>query len=420
MSDWLVMVESNTTGTGRLFCAAAQRLGYRPMMFTRDPARYPYVAEDEIPHEVLDTTDLAALLRAGAGLDGRIAGVTSSSEYSIGIAGAFARELGLPHQDPDAVAVCRDKSAQRARLGEAGLPGPRFASARTPGDAVAAAIDIGLPVVIKPVAGSGSIGVRLCTTGSEVRAAAGHILETDHRELALPPQDSVLVEEYLDGPEYSVEVLGTRVVGITRKHLGPEPYFVETGHDFPAPLAEPERAALAEAALAALRALGLGHGPAHVELRLTAHGPRVVEVNPRLAGGMIPRLVQEAIGVDMILQTVAAAAGGAAPSGPSRSGAAAIRFLVPQTAGRLAWVGGAEEARRLPGVVDVVLNCQVGQDVVPGRSFRDRLGFVIASAGEAAAAAARAIAARDALTVQIAPDFDDPAARPRSLDRRGL
>lgn len=420
MSDWLVMVESNTTGTGRLFCAAAHRLGYQPVMFTRDPARYPYVAEDGIPHQVLDTTDLQALLQAGERLGGRIAGVTSSSEYSVGIAGAFARELGLPHQDPDAVAVCRDKNAQRKRLSEAGLPGPRFTAARTPREAVSAAADIGFPVVVKPVAGSGSIGVRLCTTGSEVSAAAGHILETDHRELALPPQHSVLVEEYLDGPEYSVEVLGTQVVGVTRKHLGPEPYFVEIGHDFPAQPAEQEREALADAALAALRALGLGDGPAHVELRLTAAGPRVVEVNPRLAGGMIPRLVQEAYGVDMILQTVAGAAGMTTPVEPTRGGAAAIRFLVPQTAGRLTWVGGLEEAKRLPGVVEAVLNCHVGQDVVPGRSFRDRLGFVIAAAADAGTAAARATAARDALTVQIAPVFDEPPALPTSLDRRGL
>lgn len=419
MSDWFLLVESNTTGSGRLFCTAARRLGLQPVMFTRDPSRYPYIVADRIPYRVVDTADPQALLRAGAELGGRIAGVTSSSEYSIGIAGEVARALGLPHQDPAAVAVCRNKNAQRIRLRDAGLPGPRFAAARTPGEAFAAAVGIGFPVVVKPVAGSGSIGVRLCTTPGEVKAAAGHVLDTDHRALALPPQEAVLVEEYLDGREYSVEVLGTEVVGITRKHLGPEPYFVEIGHDFPAPLPEHEREALATTAVAALRALGLGRGPAHVELRLTAAGPRVVEVNPRLAGGMIPRLVQEAYGVDMIFQTVAGAAGGSAPVQQTRAAAAAIRFLVARTAGRLAWIQGAEEVSRMPGVVEVVLNCDIGQDVAPGRSFRDRLGYVIARADGAATAAARATAALDGLSVQIAPAFDDPAARPRSLDRSG-
>jgi biotin carboxylase len=422
MSDWFVVVESNTTGSGRLFCAAARHLGLQPVMFTRDPSRYPYLTVDRIPFRVVDTADPRALLRAGAGLGGRIAGVTSSSEYSVGIAGEVARALGLPHQDPAAVTLCRDKNRQRTRLSEAGLPGPRFAAVRMAGEAVVAAAAIGFPVVVKPVAGSGSIGVRLCATADEVREAADHVLCTDHQALALPPQQAVLVEEYLRGREYSVEVLGTEVVGVTRKHLGPVPYFVEIGHDFPAPLPGRERRVLADTAIAALRALGLGHGPAHVELRLTAAGPRVVEVNPRLAGGMIPRLVQEAYGVDMILQTVAGAVGGFA-GGPASTqpteAAAAIRFLVPKVTGRLARVSGAEEVGRLPGVVEVVLNCHVGQDVVPGRSFRDRLGFVIATAETAETAAARAVAALAGLTVEIAPARDDSAARPKSLDRRG-
>src|SRR5262245_49942824 len=111
-ADWLVLVESNTTGTGRLFCSAARAIGLRPVLFARDPDRYPYVAADRIDSRVLDTRDPAAILAGCAELAGSVAGVTSSSEYSIAIAAEVARVLGRPHPDPDAVRACRDKGAQ--------------------------------------------------------------------------------------------------------------------------------------------------------------------------------------------------------------------------------------------------------------------------------------------------------------------
>ena len=89
--DWFVLVESNTTGSGRLFCSNARRMGLRPVLLARDPDRYPYVETDGIDRRRLDTTSLAAVREACANLPGAIAGVTSSSEYFIGISSEVAR-----------------------------------------------------------------------------------------------------------------------------------------------------------------------------------------------------------------------------------------------------------------------------------------------------------------------------------------
>ena len=402
-ATWFVLVESNTTGTGRLFCARARDLGLRPVLLTRDPGRYPYVEQDGVDHVVVDTTDPDAVLAACTALDGPVAGVASSSEYYVATAGAAARALGLPHPDPDAVLACRDKHTQRARLRAAGVPGPEFAAATTPGAAVDAAGAMGLPVVVKPSSGSGSIGARLCADPEQVRAAAAYVLDNDPALLALPAQDHVMVEQYLRGDEYSVEVLDTTVVGVTRKHLGPEPYFVETGHDFPAVLDEHTHTALADMALDALRALGLGWGAAHVELRLTQDGPRIVEVNPRLAGGMIPRLVHEALGVDLIEHVVATAAGRPRPVRVTHVRPGAIRFVVAHDSGHLSDIEGVEQARALPGVVEVGITRPAGQDVELTHSFQDRLGYVIAAADAGSVAARTAEQAVLAIKARITP-----------------
>ncbi|MEP6695386.1 MAG: ATP-grasp domain-containing protein [Pseudonocardiales bacterium] len=401
-ADWLVLVESNTSGSGRLFCAAAHRLGLRPVLLARDPARYPYLADDAIDCRVVDTSAVLTVRQACADLGGAVVGVTSSSEYFVGTAAEVAESLGLPHPDAAAVRRCRDKGSQRARLTGAGVPGPQFAVARTPEQARAAATVIGLPVVVKPVSGSGSIGTRLCGQLEDVGNATGAVLDADPADLGLPPQGAVVVEGYLNGDEYSVETLDEHVVGITCKHLGAAPYFVEIGHDFPAPLPVVDDAALRSTALGALRALGLGWGPAHVELRLSGTGPQVVEVNPRLAGGMIPRMVQECTGIDMIEHTVAQAAGQAMAPRPSRRRAGSIRFLVADRPGRLIEVTGLAAARQVPGVVEVGLTRKDGDHLVLRHSFQDRLGYVIACADDAGAAAAAADEGLHALSARVA------------------
>lgn len=401
--SWFVLVESNTTGSGRLFCARAREFGLRPVVLARDPRRYPYLAADRIDTRVVDTTDPAAVRAAVAALDGPVTGVTSSSEYFIATSAELAREHDLPHPDPAAVRACRDKSRQRQRLRAAGVPGAASEPAATVSAAVAAADRIGYPVVVKPVAGSGSVATRRCADPEEVARATAAVLTADPAALGLPPQQAVLVEEYLAGDEYSVETFDEEVVGVTRKYLGPEPYFVEVGHDFPAPLPPRERQAVADTAVAALRALGLGWGPAHVELRLTPAGPRIVEVNPRLAGGMIPRVVTEATGVDLIRLTVARAAGRSEKPAPTRERSASIRFLVADRPGRLVEVAGVPQARAVPGVVQVEVTRPPGSELVLRHSFQDRLGYVIATGGDSQEAATAAEAGRQALAARILP-----------------
>jgi cysteine synthase A len=132
------------------------------------------------------------------------------------------------------------------------------------------------------------------------------------------------------------------------------------------------------AARRALDAVGYSWGAAHVEIRSTKRGPVVVEINARLAGGMIPELIRLATGVDLLEQQLRAAIGLPVCLKPTRSRHAAIRSLLPPADGTLREVLGVETAARVPGVERAVLTCQPGRKVKVARDAYDRLGYVVA------------------------------------------
>ena len=268
--------------------------------------------------------------------------------------------------------AARDKSHQRAVLAAASLPTPAFRAVASVSGAVDAAREIGFPVVVKPVGGSGSVGVRACAGPEEVR---------EHAASLFAPGDAeawALVESLIEGDEFSVEVFSGRVIGITRKHLGVPPYFVEAGHDYPAAVSAEAARELTETVTRATALLGLGWGPLHWELRMSGGRAHAIEVNPRLAGGFIPELVRHAEGIDLIRATLELVVGREADAAATRRRHASIRFLFAPGAGRLDGVDGVEEARATGGVADVALYRSAGDLLTIEGDFRDRIGHVIA------------------------------------------
>jgi biotin carboxylase len=287
-----------------------------------------------------------------------------------------AEALGLAPNPAASLTRINDKAAMRGLLRERGLSPMATVEARSPRAAAAVLVEgFALPAVAKPTQLAGSRGVRLIRRPSDVTGWLDELAALDY-------DGPVLIEEYLRGPEYSVETLtahGTHhVIGITAKRLGRPPHFVEMGHLHPAPLASGAAAAIAELVVSFLNAAGYRFGPAHTEVILTAAGPRIVESQARLGGDRIPLLVELASGFDIEAAIFHALAGRpiAPPPALRRAAIAYFDFGV----GRVQSIEGARDLCAQTYVHALKVNARPGQALAPVTSSASRHGYVVVAA----------------------------------------
>ncbi|QKC98910.1 ATP-grasp domain-containing protein [Mesorhizobium sp. NZP2298] len=399
----LILIEGHR-GIGLRYVQATQTLGLEPITLSADPARYDYLAAEKLEAIRVDTANLDALIRECSRLRMTydIAGITGLSDLSESVyatVGELCRYFNLPGPNPASIEQCCDKFTQRQLLAEAGVPVPAYRLAANALEVESSAAEIGLPVIVKPAAGSGSSGVRLCRNIDELAKHTTHLLGEKH--LRLSPR--ILVEEFAQGPFYSADTMGNEVVGIEGADFDRPPHFVFRECIFPALLADDEYKHIADVSLRCLLALGLGWGPTNIEFRWTKRGPVVIEVNPRLPGGVNPKLFRLAYGVDLINEHIKLVIGEEWDLRKRHSHYAAARFLNPDRDGILNWINGATRAAAIPGVAEVKIYAEPKTSIVRRGDSRDTIGHVIAASGSKAETEAILRRAVDLIAWSITP-----------------
>lgn len=259
--------------------------------------------------------------------------------------------------------------------------------------------NVTFPCIIKPTDNAGSHGVAKVFSFQEL---------IDNYEYAhsCSRHGKVIVEEYLNGPEVSVEVMvvngKVNILQITDKITTGAPHFVEMGHTQPSRLPSDTQRQIRRVAEAACKSVGLDKGPAHVEMKVTSRGPVMIELGARMGGDNITtHLVPLSTGIDMVGSTIKVALGEEPVITPTLHYGSAIRYFeVPF--GTIRAIKGVEDAKKIPGVKQITFTKEVGEESTPIQCSNDRIGFVIAQ-GETAE---DAIAACEKAMKQIRIEID--------------
>ena len=315
---------------------------------------------------------LGALKVDTAPLDGDLPdadGVVTFSDRMVRATAAMAERLGRPGHTPATAAALTDKARQRAVLAEAGVDDVPSIEVAGLAEATAAVGRIGVPVVVKPVRGEGSgatypvrgladLPAVFAAAAAEYGAAGPFVVErllvgVDHGPLG----DYVSVELVASGGTITV-------AGVTGK-LPLLPPFRECANLRPhgVPLAEADAAA--DLAVRAARALGVTDGVLHAEVKLTADGPHIIEVNGRL-GGFIAEITRRATGLDLIATAGRVALGEPVEVAYEEPDRVMFQWFdnPPLGANRLLAVTGAQRVKAHPAVASYTT-------LVPARSACD-------------------------------------------------
>ena len=349
--------------------------------------------------EVISTIDVPAVVEAAKRhkIDGIM---TLATDLPMRSVAAVAKELGLIGISEDTALKATNKAVMRQALADHGVPIPRFYRAEDKRQFDEIVEKFKVPFMVKPTDNSGSRGVVLVEDPSDRKAADEAYAYSSKQARS----GVVVVEEYMRGPEVSVETLTVdgefHLIQITDKLTTGAPHFVELGHSQPTKLPPETVKRIYDVAKAANEAIGIAFGPSHTEIIVTDEGPKIVELGARLGGDCITsHLVPLSTGVDMVECCIRIALGEKPDVTPKFSRGSAIRYF-HQTPGVIKSFStcGAENMK---GIKQVSFVKNIGDTVTDIDSSSARIGFVIACDDTADLAVADCEAALDTVNTVI-------------------
>ncbi len=364
--------------------------------------------------EPIDLKDQEAIehfalsLKENGGLDGVF---TAATDFSVSVARA-AHACGLPGHSPEAARNASDKLRMRECFARAGVPSPAFTGVDR--DSAPRALKflrdrgISFPVVVKPCDNMGARGCRLVRDEADLAPAIDDAIRYSRSGFAI-------VEQYMEGPEYSIEALvydgKIHLTGLADRHIFFPPYFIEMGHTIPARLSELDRRSLIETFERGIRALGLSHGAAKGDVKLTPSGAMIGEIAGRLSGGyMSGWTFPYSSGIDLTGAALDLCVG-KRPSSlePSHDWTSAERAWI-SIPGIVKTVSGYNDARALPYMRDVFPRAERGSRVSFPVNNVEKCGNCLACAPERELAVKAAEDACRSIVVRLEPNNPDTEA----------
>ena len=400
----------------------AKELGYRVILVDYDENAVGFALADE--KLVVSTLDQEEVYRQALIYEPDVV-ITSTSDGPVRTAAYVNEKLGKRPDLSYENSLCATiKDKMRERLKQCGVPIPKYYAA-IDFEAFSDAVErLDGHCIVKPADNAGSRGVKLLEYRSlkmnkrgqarRLSAYAEEFLQLKQKTYEYSKSNSrngtVLVEEYMQGPEVSVEAIVVdgepHILSITDKYITPRPYFVELAHCEPSQLDGETQEQIRRVAEQAIKAIGIENAPSHVEIKVTEEGPKVVELAARLGGDFITsKLVPLSTGIDMVEASVLLATGEKPDLTPKRQRGAAIHFIhAPEEAqGVLAGITVPESLYGEEGVEEIVLYKTSGDAVCGTHSSNDRLGHVITVGATAEEAMARGKQILLQIRVEITP-----------------
>lgn len=313
-----------------------------------------------------------------------IQGLMCAVDIRIIEAAEIADHFGLPFLNIDTALMLRDKATVRLQLKNLGIEQPEFRLALTNDDVAKAVADIGLPCLIKPSDGYGSQNIVYLESEQDLEpwiSPIENMLPSNASYgLGVNANDRLLVEEFMTGQVIGCDTLTVNgqhhLLGINvKRFFAPPSFAIEGGSFIPN---EGQFQVVEEYVFDLLNAVYFNHGAAHIELKITDQGLRLVEINPRLVGAKIPRLISHALGVNVYDMLINLHTGKDVELPQSVNGVASSHWITANTSGTLKTIKLPTDFSEEIKSYEILKHS--GDAVRPPFENADRIGYVMTCA----------------------------------------
>lgn len=390
MTKHIVFIESSTTGAGEKAHEYSKQMGYYITFISRNPHIY---SSDllNMANEIIicETNSIELLSKEIKEINKRfkIDGITTTADFYVPNASKVAQDLGLPSLTYNASLGVRNKYKMRLNL-EKYCPhlNPKFRLVNNQKDSLKAVENLAYPLIAKPQDANDSWNVKLIKNESELINYLDLSQEWKLNSFGQPLSKEVLLEEYIDGEEFSVETMqfkggNIQLIGVTSKVLfGKENgHFIEVGGYFPTNTNESEL--LFNEVSNALKHLDIDCGVIHTECRIKNGQVKILEINPRLVGNKVgSHVIELSTGINPVKAVVEIALGNEFIWKPSNKNGAALFGLCMNKPGVFNGISNIGTIKKLPGVIYVEVTGELGRKYDLPSSNEDIVALIITKA----------------------------------------
>jgi biotin carboxylase len=377
----IVFIETNKSGSSREAIKAAEGLGYFTVLLTN---RQKYLHQrTEFPevHQMILVQlsnyneikkNLSKLRRQGK----RIKGIFSFVHSYVHVAASLSEEFCSSVVSTDSILKMENKVLTRELL--KGHPNSPYYALYKPED-FSLENFIGqaknyLPLIVKSPTSAGSKDVYLANNENQLKLALEELLKKN---------EQILLEEYLIGPQYLIEVLvhngKVHIVAIIEQQITFLQRFIVTGYCLLTDVNQRTYNSILETVSSILKAFQMKNGACHLEMRLVNGVWKLIEINPRISGGAMNRIIEVGYGINLVEETIQLMLGNEPCLTKKHSKYVYAHYLTVDSKGKLIKVTGKERVSQYPGVEEVYIKPRQGQIVRPPLSMGDRCGYILAS-----------------------------------------
>ncbi|MFJ7736304.1 ATP-grasp domain-containing protein [Lysinibacillus sp. NPDC097287] len=372
----IIFIGTNKSGSSREATRAAEKLGYLTILFTNNEKQlqqrktYPDIHKMifiDISNIQLMKVEIHKLLKTGI----EIKTIVSFIDPYVHIASILCDEFCKNYTSSKAIEMMEDKEETRNFLKDQPYS-PKFLPIK-PKESLPNKIEF--PLVVKSPKSTGSKDVLFAANKNQLNKHLRYLQSKN-------PGETIMIEEYLEGPQYLVEALvykrQAHIMGIIEQEITQGQRFIITGYGVLAEVSTDLKAGLEEVLHSIVKEFDIENGTLHLELRLTKHGWKLIEINPRISGGAMNNMLYAAFGISLVEETLKLFLGEEPLVKPRHRKFIFTKYVIVERKGTLERVIGKTKATNSEGVLAVYVKPKKGTFLIPPLSMGHRYAYVIA------------------------------------------